>query len=231
MPTGTTIWTFYTGFDTKTKETSASCEVINESEQTKVDVLYRVWWWRTHTQHTERGAALCNALASLWRPVPALFCSAAAKQDHNMGLSLPQQQALYYYSHAWLTPGLPAVHRHRKSQFGAVFFCCFFYNWPQTSCTVTVNKRVHFTGHWGETWHYNDNINQTIALNDGLLAHIASTSRSLLEALVWVILYSFFFFLILPSFFLFRSRLHENYSKKDICSLLVTLQISLKLQF
>ncbi len=54
-------------------------------------------------------------------PVPALLCSAAAKQDHNMGLSLPQQQALYYYSHAWLTPGLPAVHRHRKSQFGAVF--------------------------------------------------------------------------------------------------------------
>lgn len=59
-------------------------------------------------------------------PVPALFCSAAAKQDHNMGLSLPQQQALYYYSHAWLTPGLPAVHRHRKSQFGAVFLLLFF---------------------------------------------------------------------------------------------------------
>ncbi|CAB1450430.1 unnamed protein product [Pleuronectes platessa] len=38
----------------------------------------------------------------------SLLHTAAAKQDHNMGLSLLQQQALYYYSHAWLTPGPPA---------------------------------------------------------------------------------------------------------------------------
>lgn len=117
-------------------------------------------------------------------PVPALLCSAAAKQDHNMGLSLPQQQALYYYSHAWLTPGLPAVHRHRKSQFGAVFFTTDLrpavLSLSIKDCTLQDTEGKHAR-------HYNDNISQMIALNDWLfthLAHMASTSRLLLQALV-----------------------------------------------
>lgn len=102
-------------------ETSASCKAGNDREQTEA-MFCTVCDDEGHTPSTLR--AVQHSVMP-WPPcdvpLPALFCSAAAKQDHNMGLSLPQQQALYYYSHAWVTPDLPAVRRHHKSQLGAVF--------------------------------------------------------------------------------------------------------------
>jgi len=53
------------------------------------------------------------------------LCSALLPNKTTTWASLPPQQALYYYSHTWLTPGLPAVHKHRKSQLGAGFFTAY----------------------------------------------------------------------------------------------------------
>ncbi|KAI4829245.1 hypothetical protein KUCAC02_023301, partial [Chaenocephalus aceratus] len=72
----------------------------------------------THTHNLPAKPEPPTVALLLIRPHASSALS-AAKQDHNMGLSLPQQQALHYYSLAWLTPGLPAVHRHRKSHFGS----------------------------------------------------------------------------------------------------------------
>lgn len=83
-----------------------------------------------------------------------------------MGLSLPQQQALYYYSHAWLTPGLPAVRRHRKSHFGAVFF--FTTDLRPAVLSLSIKDGTLRDTEGKHACHYNDNISQMIALSDCL---------------------------------------------------------------
>lgn len=90
-------------------------------------------------------------------------------------------------------------------------------------CTLQDTEGKH-------AWHYNDNINQKIALNDGLLAHIASTSRSLLEALVWVILY-FFFFLFNSFLFLIHVKVTWKLLKKRHLFLVSHVTDLLKIAF
>lgn len=97
------------------------------------------WWGDTHPAHWERGTALCNALASLWQP--SASSALLLPNTTTTWASSPQQQALYYYSHAWLTPGLPAV--HQQYPFGAIFF----------TTDLRPAVRQYFTRHWGGKMH------------------------------------------------------------------------------
>lgn len=99
------------------------------------------------------------------------FCSSALLLPNTTTTwaSSPQQQALYYYSHAWLTPGLPAV--HQQYPFGAIFFT------TDLSCKTVLYKTLR-----GENaCHNNDDISQVMALNNcfsTLWSHL-STSYTL----------------------------------------------------
>ena len=161
------------------KETSASFKGINESQQ--CELMYcAVCDDGGHTPSTLRGAVRCNALASVQGLMPALLCLLPAKQDHNMGLSLPQQQALHYYSLTWLTPGLPAVHRHRKSHFGAVGFFVTDLRPAELSLSI---KDLTLQDTMGKlACYYNDNIS-VVVQRDCLFTHWAykaNTSHSLI---------------------------------------------------
>lgn len=152
MPAGTKSCTLYTS---SAPETSASRKVASDSEQR--DVMFC-----TVCDDGGRTPSTLRAVQHFvmpWPPrdipLPALFCSVAAKQDHSMGLSLPQQQALYYYSHAWLTPDLPAVRKHHKSQLGAVFFTADLRPAVPSPSIKQCTEGKH-------AWHYNDNISQII---------------------------------------------------------------------
>lgn len=100
------------------------------------------------------------------------FCSSALLPNTTTTwASSPQRQALYYYSHAWLTPGLPAV--HQQYPFGAIFF----------TTDLRPAVRQYFTRHRGgkNACHNNDDISQVMGLNNcfsTLWSHL-STSYAL----------------------------------------------------